>query len=144
MEIDWDYLAREALRASKGAYAPYSLFPVGAALIASSGKVYRGANIENISFSLTLCAERVAVFKAISEGEREFCALAVATNSSPPSAPCGACRQVIIEFSPELPVLLVNPNGERCLINMKELLPLPFHNLRTGCANKPTGQGGSP
>lgn len=131
MEIDWDRLVKEALAASKMAYAPYSGFPVGAALLVSSGKIYRGVNIENISFSLTLCAERVAIFKALSEGERKFLALAVSTESSPPAAPCGACRQVMVEFAPELPILLVNAAGERCLVNLKDLLALPFtHHTR--------------
>lgn len=132
MEIDWDRLVKEALAASKMAYAPYSGFPVGAALLVSSGKIYRGVNIENISFSLTLCAERVAIFKALSEGERKFLALAVSTESSPPAAPCGACRQVMVEFAPELPILLVNAAGERCLVNLKDLLALPFTHRTRG------------
>jgi len=126
VRIDWEALLREAQKAQQIAYAPYSKFKVGAALLASSGKIYTGCNIENASYPLSICAERVAIFKAASENEREFLALAVVADSASVSAPCGACRQVIVEFAPELPILLSNLKGERLTVNVKDLLPLPF------------------
>lgn len=126
MEIDWQILIEEARRAQKLAYAPYSHFQVGAALLASSGKIYTGCNIENASYPLSICAERVAIFKAVSEGETQFLALAVVADSQSLSAPCGACRQVIMEFAPELPVVLSNLEGQRIIVKASDLLPMPF------------------
>ncbi|MCR4432469.1 MAG: cytidine deaminase [Coprothermobacterota bacterium] len=126
MEIDWQILIEEARRAQKLAYAPYSHFQVGAALLASSGKIYTGCNIENASYPLSICAERVAIFKAVSEGETQFLALAVVADSQSLSAPCGACRQVIMEFAPELPVALSNLEGQRIIVKASDLLPMPF------------------
>jgi len=126
VEIDWQILIEEARRAQKLAYAPYSHFQVGAALLASSGKIYTGCNIENASYPLSICAERVAIFKAVSEGETQFLALAVVADSQSLSAPCGACRQVIMEFAPELPVALSNLEGQRIIVKASDLLPMPF------------------
>lgn len=126
MEIDWQILIEEARRAQKLAYAPYSHFQVGAALLASSGKIYTGCNIENASYPLSICAERVAIFKAVSEGETQFLALAVVADSQSLSAPCGACRQVIMEFAPELPVVLSNLEGQHIIVKASDLLPMPF------------------
>jgi cytidine deaminase len=126
LEIDWQILIEEARRAQKLAYAPYSHFQVGAALLASSGKIYTGCNIENASYPLSICAERVAIFKAVSEGETQFLALAVVADSQSLSAPCGACRQVIMEFAPELPVALSNLEGKRIIVKASDLLPMPF------------------
>lgn len=126
MEIDWQILIEEARRAQKLAYAPYSHFQVGAALLASSGKIYTGCNIENASYPLSICAERVAIFKAVSEGETQFLALAVVADSQSLSAPCGACRQVIMEFAPELLVVLSNLEGQRIIVKASDLLPMPF------------------
>jgi cytidine deaminase len=126
LEIDWQILIEEARRAQKLAYAPYSHFQVGAALLASSGKIYTGCNIENASYPLSICAERVAIFKAVSEGETQFLALAVVADSQSLSAPCGACRQVIMEFAPELPVALSNLEGQRIIVKASDLLPMPF------------------
>ena len=124
MEIDWDNLAEWARAASQQAYAPYSGFAVGAALLGASGRIYTGGNVENVSFPLTLCAERVALVRAIAEGEREFRALAVFSPNG--ATPCGACRQVLREFTEELPILVVGAEGERRLYRLSELLPAAF------------------
>lgn len=131
-------LVHEAIEARKNSYSPYSNFSVGAALLTKNGKIYRGCNIENAGFSATVCAERTAVFKAVSEGEREFVALAVVggpTESGPAGAgksgPCGVCRQVLLEFCEDL-LIIGADNEEKYYINtLKELVPMPFgpHNL---------------
>ncbi len=122
--LDWDRLVETARDASQRAHAPYSRFPVGAALLGASGTVYTGCNVENVSFSLTVCAERTAVFKAVSEGEREFRALVVYSRTG--ATPCGACRQVLREFCEDLPVLVVSAAGERRLYRLAELFPAAF------------------
>jgi cytidine deaminase len=103
-------LIRTALETRRWAYAPYSGYKVGAALLTSSGRIYDGANIENAAYPTSMCAERVAVFKAVSQGEREFEAIAVATSNG--GSPCGACRQVLSEFGLDTIVLIVNEQGE--------------------------------
>jgi cytidine deaminase len=115
--------AAEAAR--DNAYAPYSRYQVGAALVTADGRIFSGCNVENASFGLSLCAERNAVAAAVAAGAREFRALAVVTDSSPPAAPCGACRQVLSEFG-SFPVLLVNSAGERHATTVAELQPRPF------------------
>ena len=131
--MDRERLGRLALKARKNAYAPYSHFAVGAALLTKNGKVYTGCNIENAAFSPTSCGERTAFFKAVSEGEREFLAIAVAggrTGEKPenPCPPCGVCRQVMAEFcDPEtFRIILMNGAGEIREYLLKELLPLGF------------------
>jgi cytidine deaminase len=119
-------LARLARGARRRAYAPYSKFRVGAALRTRSGEVVTGCNVESASYGLTLCAERVAVFKAWSEGMRGFEAIAVVAESPRPVAPCGACRQILWEFCGDIWVHLVNPQGRMATRRMSELLPLPF------------------
>jgi cytidine deaminase len=114
------------LETRERAYAPYSGFRVGAALLGVSGTVYTGCNVENSSYGLTMCAERVAIFKAISEGEREFTELCVVADSGRLTPPCGACRQIIWEFCGDIPVTLANPSGECRVVSMRDLLPLPF------------------
>jgi cytidine deaminase len=104
-----DDLIQAALSARRMAYAPYSYYPVGAALLTSSGEVYTGINIENAAYPTSMCAERVAVFKAVSEGKREFVAIAVATNNG--GTPCGSCRQVLAEFGQETLILVVDGKG---------------------------------
>ena len=95
------------------AYVPYSKFPVGAALVTKEGKIYTGCNIENASYPLTNCAERTAVFKAVSEGDKEFQTIVVTADTEGPVSPCGACRQVLVEFcDPEMPVVLTNKKGD--------------------------------
>lgn len=98
MEIDFNLLMERAKEASKTSYSPFSRFAVGAAVLASSGKIYEGCNVENSSFGLTICAERCAIFKAVSEGEREILAVAIYSPNSDNCYPCGACRQVMYEF----------------------------------------------
>ena len=126
MEIDQDKLVCEAIDARKKAYAPFSNFSVGAALLGYSGKIYTGCNVENRSYGLTICAERVAVFKTISEGEKEFKAIAVVADTDKPVSLCGACRQVLMEFSPEMVVIMANIHGDKNIQTLKDLLPDPF------------------
>jgi len=119
-------LVAEARQAMKNAHAPYSGFPVGAALLGNSGRVYRAANVENASFGLSVCAERSAVFAAVAAGERAFRALAVATDTDQPTLPCGACRQVLREFVEDLPVYLAGRSGPYVTHSLHDLLPLAF------------------
>ncbi len=120
-------LIKEAIEARKYAYTPYSKFQVGAALLSEDGKVYRGSNIENAAYSLCNCAERTALFKAYSEGDKAFTAMAVVADTKRPVPPCGACRQVISELcSPEMPVYLTNLNGDVQELKVSELLPGAF------------------
>ncbi len=125
---DYQALIREATAARAQAYAPYSGFKVGAALRGASGRVYRGCNVENASYGLTCCAERNAVFAAVVEGERHIVAAAVVTGAKTPTAPCGACRQVLLEFAPrgEMGVALATLDGARHLTSLAELLPQSF------------------
>ena len=123
---DFDQLIAEALRSRENAHAPYSNFRVGAALRSTSGRIFGGCNVENATYGLTVCAERVAIFKAISEGERGFDAIAVATDTETLTPPCGACRQLIWEFCGDVPVLLANLRGKRELLRMGDLFPKPF------------------
>lgn len=109
----------------ENAYTPYSHFKVGAAVLTASGKVYGGCNIENSSYGLTNCAERTAIFKAVSEGEREFAALAVIADTDGPCSPCGACRQVIADF--RIPrIIMANLKGDMKTTTLGELLPFAF------------------
>ncbi|MET0400170.1 MAG: cytidine deaminase [Longimicrobiaceae bacterium] len=123
-------LLRRAREARAHAYVPYSHFPVGAALLAASGEVFTGCNVENASFGLTNCAERVAIGKAVSEGVRGFRAVAVVgPQDDAPCAPCGACRQVLHEFGPEMVVVMPRGDGYS-LTSMGELLPGAFDESR--------------
>jgi len=118
-------LVEAALQARGHAYAPYSRYAVGAALLTSDGEIYTGANVENAVYPLGLCAERVAVFKAVSEGHRDFQAIVVATENG--GSPCGACRQVLAEFGLDLTVFVVNTQGTTVLeTSLRELLPASF------------------
>lgn len=123
-----DDLVARAIAAQARAYAPYSKFSVGAA-IKISGQVFEGANVENASYGLAICAERTAIFHAVTSGARELEAVAVSTNSSPPSSPCGACRQVLLEFAADptkVIVTAVNPAGEHRSWTLAELIPDGF------------------
>ena len=125
-QMDQATLLRLAEEARERAYAPYSGFAVGAALLCESGEVFTGCNIENASFTPTCCAERVAIFSAVSEGHRRFSALAVVGGVNPCS-PCGVCRQVLSEFcSEELPVILKDGEGRAVTVTLGELLPHRF------------------
>lgn len=120
-------LIERAKEARKRAYVPYSQFAVGAALQAADGRIYLGCNIENASFGLTNCAERTALFKAVSEGKTQFVALAVVADINDPVTPCGACRQVLIEFCPpDMPVILANYTGKQKVTTVSQLLPGAF------------------
>lgn len=115
-------LVQSAMEARKRAYVPYSHYPVGAALLSKSGVIYQGANIENAAYPVTICAERVAIFKAISEGDMELEAIAVVTKNG--GAPCGSCRQVMAEFNPELKIIVADETGKISLEKLlKEILP---------------------
>ena len=119
-----------AVEVSKHAYVPYSHFPVGAVLLTKSGDIYTGVNIENASFGLTNCGERTAIFKAVSEGAREFKELIIYGQTDKPISPCGACRQVMAEFfEPDLPVTLVSKDKSTVVMTVKELLPYSFTDL---------------
>jgi cytidine deaminase len=124
--MDWEPLAAAARAARSRAYAPYSKFSVGAAVLMEDGAVYTGANVENCIPALAICAERVAVANAVAAGQRRPVALAVATGTNPPSRPCGLCRQTLAEFARDLPILLINEDGGREEVRLAELFPQPF------------------
>ncbi len=126
MKSSYAELVNAAREARRQAYAPYSHYYVGAAVLAKSGKVYTGCNIENAAYPTGICAERVAIFKAVSEGERELVALAVATSNG--GSPCGACRQVFSEFAGDNAVIVLAPSrGDRFkTFTMKKILPDRF------------------
>ena len=121
-----DPLLTAALAARANAFAPFSKFKVGAALEDTAGRIHTGCNVENATYGLTVCAERVAVFKAISQGAREFRRIAVAADTDNLTPPCGACRQILWEFCGDVDVLLVNPRGKIETYRMKDLFPKPF------------------
>ena len=131
-------LIKKAQEARKKAYAPYSKFKVGAALLTKSGKVYTGANVENSAYGLTVCAERSAVFQAVNNGDKDFVKIVVAADKNPPITPCGACRQVLSEFTRDLEVVCVNTKGRIDRYSLKELLPEAFGE---GSADEPKGKG---
>jgi cytidine deaminase len=126
MENIENELIEAARRARERAFAPYSNFKVGAALQTKDGKIYSGCNVESASYGLTVCAERVAIWKAVSEGEKEFAAIAVVVDTQELTPPCGACRQIIWEFCGDVPVILSNLKGETETLKMSELLPRAF------------------
>ncbi len=123
---EFDVLISAARQARENAHAPFSDFRVGAALRAGSGRIYTGCNIENATLGLTCCAERVAIFKAMSEGERDFNAIAVVTDVERLTPPCGACRQIIWEFCGDIPVFLANLHGKVEKETSAGLLPRQF------------------
>lgn len=126
--MDIQSLIQRASEAKENAYAPYSGFKVGAALLTLQDEVFTGCNVENISYGATCCAERVAIFKAVSEGKKEFKALAIASDLKDMIYPCGICRQVIIEF--KIPIIIVsNPQGQYLKYNSQDLLPFAFDTI---------------
>ena len=123
--MEHEDLIAKAMEAREKAHAPYSQFAVGAALLAKSGRVYTGCNVENASYGLSICAERTAVFKAVSEGERDFEAIAVVTDKG--VTPCGACRQVLMEFGEDIRVIVADEAGGYRVFGLQELLPEAFN-----------------
>ena len=119
-------IIQAALSARENAFAPFSKFKVGAAIEDVDGRIHTGCNVENATYGLTLCAERVAVFKAISEGARKFVRVVVAADTDTLTPPCGACRQILWEFCGDVPVMLVNLNGKTETHQLKGLFPKPF------------------
>ncbi len=124
--MNYTILATWAREAKRNSYSPYSRFRVGAAVLTTDGRVFTGCNIENSSYGLTTCAERTALFKAVSEGERSFVAIAIASDEDTFTPPCGACRQVIFELAGNVDVVLTKKNGSYRVKKMLELLPQPF------------------
>ena len=121
-----DPLATAALAVRENAFAPFSNFKVGAAVMGLDGRIHTGCNVENATYGLTVCAERVAVFKGISEGARRFKRVAVAADTEKLTPPCGACRQILWEFCGDIEVILTNPRGAVESIHLAELFPRPF------------------
>ena len=121
-----DPLVEAALAARRHAHAPFSHFPVGAALEDAEGRIFTGCNVENATYGLTLCAERVAVFKAISEGARRFRRVAVAADTANLTPPCGACRQILWEFCGDVELILANLQGRTETLRLADLFPRPF------------------
>lgn len=119
-------LISEARAARENAVAPFSNYKVGAALVTKSGKVYRGCNVENCTYGLTVCAERVALLTALAAGDRSFTAIAVVSQSEDPATPCGPCRQLMWEFCGDIDVTIANLNGKRIDYKLSELFPHPF------------------
>lgn len=124
--ISAEMLIDEAREAKKNAYSPYSGFPVGAAVLSDDGKIFRGCNIENGSFGLTICAERNSISAMVASGRRKPLAVAIVGKTGEPCLPCGACRQFMAEFNPYMKIILENGRGSYEVIALEELLPRPF------------------
>jgi len=118
-------LVAQAIEVAGRAYAPYSKFLVGAVLVGRDGRIFAGCNVENISFGLTICAERNAVFAAVAAGCREFEKIVIVADTEVPASPCGACRQVLAEFDPDLEIVLANFRGQTEMFRLSQLLPRP-------------------
>ncbi len=121
-----DMLVQASLDARTHAYAPYSKFRVGAAVLTTDGTIFTGCNVENVTFGMTTCAEQTAVLKAVSEGHRGFVRIAVCTEKSPPATPCGLCRQMLAEFCDDIGIILVNPTGDREYTRLSDIFPHAF------------------
>ncbi len=135
MSGNYNDLVAAACAARLHSYSPYSRFRVGAALLGRSGRIYPGTNVENASFGLSICAERAAVFRAVAEGEREFEAIAVCADGKVPTPPCGACRQVLLEFGPDMILLMAGedgPEGQVKRYTVAELVPEAFRSFEPG------------
>ena len=125
-QTGWDILIDTAWRAREHAYAPYSGFRVGAAVQCADGSIYGGCNIENVSYGLTNCAERTAMFQAVANGANEFHRMVICADTPEPIAPCGACRQVMVELAPQMEVLLINKEGKQIFTTVEKLMPYSF------------------
>ena len=133
MSESYTLLLQAACEAREHSYSPYSNFRVGAALLCADGRVITGTNVENASLGLTICAERVAVGRAVAEGRREFKAIAICADGATPTPPCGACRQVLLEFAPDMEVIFVGengPSGEMVRTTVRDLVPHAFSDFR--------------
>ena len=135
-ESDLGRLVAAAVGARAHARADFSTFKVGAAIETADGTIITGCNIENATYGLTVCAERVAMFKAISEGHRAFARIAVVADTQAPTPPCGACRQVLWEFGGDLEVVLANLSGQQGIYRLKDLFPLPFDRSKLKAENQ--------
>jgi len=125
--VKYKKLILAAIKAKENSYSPYSKLSVGAAILTKSGKIFTGCNIENSSFSLTICAERTAIFKAISEGSKKFSAIAIVSDLDDPIPPCGACRQVLFDLAGNIDVILLGKSGKKAVIKkLSSFLPMPF------------------
>ena len=138
-QADWERLIAAADEVSRHAHAPYSRLRIGAALEAEGGAVYTGCNVENSSFGLTICAERVALHCAVAHGVRKFKRLVIYTADAEPLSPCGACRQVLMEFVPRLPILSIGRRGLRREFELADLLPQAFGWLAGEASSQPEG-----
>ena len=125
MQYTDQQLVMQAIDVAGRAYAPYSKFHVGAVLVGKDGRTFAGCNVENVSYGLTICAERNAVFAAVAAGCREFAKIVIVADTEVPASPCGACRQVLAEFNPDLEVVLATFRGKSELFRLSELLPRP-------------------
>jgi len=132
-QVEPEELIRRAVEARERAYAPYSGFKVGAAVLGGTGRVYEGCNVENASYGASLCAERVALGQAVAAGEEAIEAVAVVADTKGVCTPCGICRQVLIEFGPDIDVIMANMRGEHKIVRSGDLLPYAFgpENLKT-------------
>jgi cytidine deaminase len=124
--MDYQELIKSAIESKQFSYSPYSNFRVGAALLSDDNRIFTGCNVESSSYGLTMCAERTAIFKAYSEGERKFIAIAVAADTEDYISPCGACRQVISDLCGDIDVILINKNNDHKIFKASELLPFAF------------------
>jgi len=125
MQVTDKQLIKQAIEVASQAYAPYSKFHVGVALLGKDGRIFTGCNVENISYGLTICAERNALSSAVAAGCRDFTKMVMTTDTKEPASPCGACRQVLAEFNPDLEILLANFHGKSVTFSLSELLPRP-------------------
>ena len=130
--MKYNELIQAAIAARRSAYAPYSQFSVGAALVTKAGKTYTGCNIENVSLGLTICAERSAIATAIAQGSKDFDTIAVVTAGKTPAVPCGACRQVLAEFNPNMKIVAATTDGKVQELDLAELLPFPAQGILEG------------
>ncbi len=130
MNYDWQPLINAAWNAREHAYAPYSGFKVGAAVQTASGAIYGGCNIENVSYGLTNCAERTAMFQAVANGDRDLVRMVVCADTPEPIAPCGACRQVMVELGAQMELLLLSNTGMQIFTTVDDLMPYSFHQFR--------------
>jgi cytidine deaminase len=125
MQYTDNELVAQAIEVAGRAYAPYSKFHVGAVLVGKDGRTFAGCNVENISYGLTICGERNAVFAAVAAGCREFSKIVIVADTEEPASPCGACRQVLAEFNPDMQIVLANFRGKSLNFRLSELLPRP-------------------